>query len=450
MIVLLVEPEYYTRYPPLGLLKISSVHNSQYDKVLFHRGVHPALETPSKVYITSLFTYAWKPVHEASEYYRNLYPKAEIILGGIYATLMPEHTKLAAIDKLYEGLYSEAETFKPDYSLVPGWDANILFVTRGCIRKCPFCAVPRIEGKIRESDGNIQDRVNTNFKKIILWDNNVLAAPNWLNIASELKELNLRVDFNQGLDIRLMKPEIISSLAELNLKPIRMAYDTPRERAALRRTIPALEAAGFERRQMIVYTLYNFTDTPEDFLRRVVDLLSWGVVSYPMRYEPLNTLVKNKYVSPYWSQRQLEMVARARRVIGAGGAFPPYTALLNKFRNARSFEEAFSLRPKPGERWNIKEVAGIIEKPTEGLTQERSVFKELLNDPVKLLTETRCEYCGELLKAQEYAFAFQDYSGKYVGYSCLDCHPEKKTTLAKWKRLFNGQNVTDLLQVISR
>lgn len=450
MNVLLVEPEYYTRYPPLSLLKISSVHNSQHDKVLFHRGTHPAQETPSKVYITSLFTYAWKPVHEAAEYYRNLYPKADIILGGIYATLMPEHAKLAAIDKLYEGLYPEAETSKPDYSLISGWDVNILFVTRGCIRKCPFCAVPRIEGKMRESNGNIQDRVNTNFKKIILWDNNVLAAPNWPNIALELKELNFQVDFNQGLDIRLMKPEIINSLAGLNLKPIRMAYDTPREKAALRRTIPALEAVGFERRQMIVYTLYNFTDTPEDFLQRVVDLLSWGVVSYPMRYEPLNTLVKNKYVSPYWSPRQLEMVARARRVIGAGGAFPPYTALLNKLKNARSFEEAFSIRPKPGERWNVKEIAGINEKPTEGLLQQRAAFKELFSDPVKLFTETRCESCGKLLKACEYAFAFQDYTGRYIGYSCLDCHPDKRTVLAKWKSLINSQNTADLLQAVPR
>ncbi len=448
MNILLVEPEYYTRYPPLGLLKISSVQNLQQNRVFFHRGKRPTLEEPSKIYITSLFTYAWKPVHETAEYYRNLYPNAEIVLGGIYATLMTEHANLASIDTLYEGLYTEAEASKPDYSLIPGWETNILFATRGCIRKCPFCAVPLIEGSMRINDGNIRNRVDTGFKKIILWDNNVLAAPNWPDIVSELKELNFQVDFNQGLDIRLMKPEIITSLAEINLKPIRMAYDSKGERVALETTIPALEAVGFDRRQMIVYTLYNFNDTPADFLQRVVDLLSWGVVSYPMRYEPLNTLVKNKYVSPYWTARQLEMVAKARRVIGAGGAFPPYNALLNKFRNARSFEEAFSLRPKPGDSWNIKEIAGMTENPTEGITGMQAAYREIFSDPVRLLKEMRCESCGRLLKSQEYAFAFQDYSGRYIGYSCYDCHPNKGIVNSKWKSLFSTKRITSLVQAV--
>jgi hypothetical protein len=440
MNILLVEPEYYTRYPPLGLLKIASMQKFQQNRVFFHRGNRPALEAPLKIYITSLFTYAWKPVHETAEYYRNLYPNAEIVLGGIYATLMNEHANLACIDTLYKGLCSEAEAFKPDYSLIPGWKTNILFATRGCIRKCPFCAVPRIEGPMRVNDGNIKNKVNTNFNRIILWDNNILAAPNWSNLVSELTELNFHVDFNQGLDIRLMKPKMINSLKKIKLNPIRMAYDNIQEKAALRTTIPALDAAGFDRRQMIVYTLYNFNDTPEDFWQRVVDLLSWGVVSYPMRYEPLNTLVKNKYISPYWTSEQLEMVAKARRVIGAGGAFPPYSALLNKFRNARSFEDAFSLRPKPGKSWNIKEIAGMTENPTEGIEGIRAAYREIFSDPVRLLQQTRCESCGRLLKPEEYAFAFQDYTGRYIGYSCYDCHPDKETVNSKWKLLINKQH----------
>lgn len=70
-----------------------------------------------------------------------------------------------------------------------------------------------------------------------------------------------------------------------------------------------------------------------------------GVVAYPMRYQPLEPCVKDSHVSPNWSKEQLEMVAKARRVIGYGGAFPPHEGLKKKVLNARSFEEAFSLRP---------------------------------------------------------------------------------------------------------
>jgi hypothetical protein len=73
--------------------------------------------------------------------------------------------------------------------------------------------------------------------------------------------------------------------------------------------------------------------------------LSWKVAVYPMRYEPLATLEKHKYVAPAWTQRELEAVAEARRVMGFGGALPPYKPLVEKFQRADSFAQAFELRP---------------------------------------------------------------------------------------------------------
>ena len=388
---------------------------------------------PQVVYLTSLFTYSWKPVHEAAAYYRLLYPDARIVLGGIYATLMPEHARLADVDEVHVGLFFEAERFRPDFSLVPDWSSSVMFGTRGCIRKCAFCAVPRLEGKTWGPAEGVSDLVYPGHRKVVLWDNNILGVPNWRDVVAELRELNLEVDFNQGLDARLIKEEVAHELGGLRINPIRMAYDIPGERKALERAIPALEAAGFNRRRMIVYTLYNFTDTPEDFLSRVVDLLSWGVVSYPMRYEPLNSLVKNSYISPHWSALQLEMVAQARRVMGFGGAFPPYQALLHKFRNASSFEEAFSMRPGPRDRRDPVGVAGTTSEPTSGLSEVRSEFRELLNDPATLLQAVSCTNCGDAMGLGERAFAVQDYAGKYVSYICPTCHPNRKWVGGLWR-----------------
>lgn len=165
-----------------------------------------------------------------------------------------------------------------------------------------------------------------------------------------MKEIGLPVDFNQGLDARFVTEEVAPELRGLRINPVRMAYDVPGERKALQRAAPALERAGFRRRRMIVYVLYNFEDSPEEFLDRVRDLLEWGVVAYPMRFEPLDSLWKNQYVGPRWTPEQLEIVARARRVIGYGGAFPPYEGLRKKFAGAKGFQEAFSLRPRRHDR----------------------------------------------------------------------------------------------------
>ena len=157
------------------------------------------------------------------------------------------------------------------------------------------------------------------------------------------------VDFNQGLDARLIDEGVAQELKGLRINPIRMAYDVPSEREALKRAIPALERAGFRRRRMLIYVLYNFRDSPEEFLDRIRDLLDWGVVAYPMRFDPRDSLKKNQHIGAKWTAEQLEMVAKARRVLGYGGAFPPYEGLRRKFLNANCFEEAFALRP-PGDR----------------------------------------------------------------------------------------------------
>src|SRR5213075_72046 len=104
-------------------------------------------------------------------------------------------------------------------------------------------------------------------------------------------------------------------------------------------------------RHVTCYVLYNYKDTPQDLFERVRDLLAWGVAAYPMRYQPLSgnyAFEKDSYIAPTWTPEELEMVTVARRVIGFGGAFPPYAGLLNKFMEANDFHEAFQLyRTKP-------------------------------------------------------------------------------------------------------
>jgi hypothetical protein len=346
--VLLVEPDYYARYPPLGLLKIATYHRLAGDEVYLVRGCAQShIPEPDTIYVTSLFTYAWRPVRDAIAHYRNLFPESRILLGGIYASLIPDHAKLLGADEVHVGLKPELEDLVPSWDLIPEWDGSILFASRGCIRKCGFCSVPKLEGPPADLREKIQSLIYPGHKRVILWDNNILGNTNWEPIFDELAGLDIEVDFNQGLDARRVTPLVAKKLARLRVHSIRMAYDYPGVGPFVRQAIELLSKEGISPRKVVVYTLYNYVDDPENFKDRVGEIIEWGATSYPMRFEPLTSLTKNAWVSPNWTDEELQAVAAARRVVGFAGAFPPYEALKKKIKRARSFRTAFKLN-KPG------------------------------------------------------------------------------------------------------
>jgi len=374
MKILLVEPNYYTQYPPLGLLKLSSLYKAQGHEIRFVRGLVLVTRfVPAEIKITSLFTWAWKPVWEAVEFYRALFPKAKISIGGVYASLTPDHAKESGADEIVTGLVPAAEDLMPDYDLVPEWHRNrrasVLFSSRGCIRSCGFCSVPKLEGKpfmVRPTT-RIKHLVHPDHQRIILWDNNILGETHWRQVFGELKEIGLEADFNQGLDARLMTDDVAHEIAELKMPTLRLAYDFVAMRAAISRAILTLRKFLTTRRyrHITCYVLYNYKDTPRDLFERVRDLLAWGVAAYPMRYQPLSgdfAFTKDSYVASTWTREELEMVATARRVIGYGGAFPPYEGLVKKFYAATDFHEAFGLyRSKPKKADELEEFAWELQ-----------------------------------------------------------------------------------------
>lgn len=377
MRILQVEPQYYTQYPPLGLMKLASLHRSYGNNVSLVRGINPDIEKyPDIIEITSLFTYSWKPVHEAIEYYHKTFPEAKIKVGGIYASILPENIKKSfPFVEIQHGINQNAEKYMPAYDILDNvekwkdWKKSILFTSRGCIRKCPFCVVPKLEGNLKAVVDDIRKFIHPNHKQVIFWDNNFLASPNWKNVITQILELGLKADFNQGLDARLMDEEKAGHIADLKMSEVRMAYDFLGEKPAVEKAIENLENAGVKRRKILFYSLYNFYlpetqigDTPEEFFTIIKDIANMGCVSYPMRYEPLNSLLKNSFISPNWTEGELKMIGNARRVIGFGGAFPPYEGLVDKFVTAENFQQAFELRPPKNRKNNTQNLSKNVIK----------------------------------------------------------------------------------------
>lgn len=176
------------------------------------------------------------------------------------------------------------------------------FTSRGCIRRCPFCAVWRTEGDLQELD--------TWSVRPIVCDNNLLACSqaHFDRAIDRLKQLS-GIDFNQGLDARLMSKHHADRLAELDCM-VRLAFDSVNYESSFMKAYELLREAGFPKKRIRTYVLVGFDDTPDDALYRLQTVTSLGIDPNPMRYNPLDTLTRDSYVKKPWTDSELTRYVR--------------------------------------------------------------------------------------------------------------------------------------------
>ena len=171
----------------------------------------------------------------------------------------------------------------PDYGLYPGVDFSLGFTSRGCPRRCPWCIVPIKEGDIRPV-ARIYEFWNRQDRKILLLDNNLLAADSWQQTMEDLINEDLEVDFYQGLDIRLVNEETADYLARLRTRQLRFAFDDIALEKAVRRGIKILLDRGIRSRKLSFYVLVGF-GSDNTALERMKLLHSYNLDVYPMVYK---------------------------------------------------------------------------------------------------------------------------------------------------------------------
>lgn len=247
----------HTGFPNYALMKISAWHKAHGDTVEWF---HPMFEY-DRVYSSKVFTFTKE----------DPYLPQDAIKGGTgYG--------------LYNDLPQEIDDMFPDYSIYPDVKYAVGFLTRGCIRNCPWCVVPKKEGRIRPYR-TWQQVKRPDSRDIVLMDNNVLASQYGIDQMESMVGQNVRVDFNQGLDARLVTPEIAKILSGLKwINYIRTACDTDSTMDAVGNMVEMLKVGGVKPYRISVYVLTQDIESAE---RRVQFLRGLGVNPFAQPYRDL-------------------------------------------------------------------------------------------------------------------------------------------------------------------
>lgn len=166
-------------------------------------------------------------------------------------------------------LPEEMEYVQPDYSIYPQIDKRTSygFLTRGCIRKCPWCVVPRKEGKVRAYMDIDDIALHGQRPNVIMMDNNILAAGDYgISQLEKIISKGYRVDFNQGLDARLVTDDIAKLLAQVRwLRYIRFGCDTKQQIDDCKKAMRLIDSYGFKGN----YFLYCIIQELEESYERI-------------------------------------------------------------------------------------------------------------------------------------------------------------------------------------
>lgn len=277
-------------FPNLALMKLSAWHKGQGDSVEFAT----MFEHYDVIYKSKVFTWTEDPLY--------CYQADKIVTGGTgyrdYGTCLPP----------------EIEHIMPDYSLYPHFPYSVGFATRGCIRKCPWCVVPRKEGLIQKN-ADIYEFWMKGSDGIIFIDNNIFAARgHFETIAEQLIREKVRADFNQGMDIRLLTPERAALLKRMRpVKQWRFSLDDIKDKDLFIEKAQLLKQAKIPDANVSVYVLVGFKNTIDQDIEKVFIVKQLGFDPFVMKYRDFEKVIKHdetiirlwqKCTLPAWCKKE--------------------------------------------------------------------------------------------------------------------------------------------------
>lgn len=255
-----------TKMPNLALMKLSAWHKERGDEVEWYNALWR--DEYDQVYASKVFDFTDGSILDHDR----------MIIGG---------TGSGNSRELSPGI----ENMQPDYSLYD-YPHNIGFTMRGCRLRCPFCVVPEKEGRPRSAWTIDELWHQRDSDLVVLLDNDFFGNPEWPHRIEEIRRHDLRVNFNQGLNIRNLHADQAEALASVRFVNVRgdqrrlyFAWDDPRHEKLIHKGLRRLFDAGIKPGDITVYVLIGYWSTPAEDLHRVEILRDYGVDPYAMPYD---------------------------------------------------------------------------------------------------------------------------------------------------------------------
>jgi hypothetical protein len=186
----------------------------------------------------------------------------------------------------HRNLIDQIEHSYPDYGLYGITNTAFGFMSRGCPRGCHFCHVEAKEGRRSYKVADLSE-FWSGQKKIELMDPNTFACKDWKDILTQLINSGSLVNFNQGVDVRILNSEKVQYLQKVKLKHVHFAFDRFEDwDIVTRNLLKVRDITGWRRDKVSVYILTNFNTTFEQDLKRCLFVRDvCGFQPYVMRYD---------------------------------------------------------------------------------------------------------------------------------------------------------------------
>lgn len=279
------------KLPNLALMRVAAHHRARGDEVHLRRSMKlraPALSLAA-VMQRDFGEREWDAVYASA-----IFERSRPLADGVRAVFPAAFLGGTGIDEK-RTLEDVGIVAGPvDYTDYPTFTASLGFTQRGCCLKCPFCVVPRKEGEVR-SAATIAEiwRGEPWPRHVVLLDNDFFGQLAWRERIDELRDGGFRVNFNQGINVRMLNEEVAEAVASVayyddtfRARRLYTAWDNRKDEARLFRGLEQLCRMGVKPSHLLVYMLIGYWpgETIADWEHRRARLRAFGAVPYPMPY----------------------------------------------------------------------------------------------------------------------------------------------------------------------
>lgn len=294
-------------FPNIPLMKLSAFHKMCGSTVEWYEPMFSG--HMDVVYMSKVFSF--------TDDYQYHIDADEIITGGTGYAIKTVNGVEQYNPIIDYPLTKAVEHMMPDYSLYGITDTAYGFLTRGCPRGCAFCHVKDKEGRHTYKVADLNEFWNGQ-KNIVLCDPNILACKVWRDLFDQLQDSKAWVDFNQGLDIRMMDDEKAKALSRIKTKELHFAWDRYQDKETILPLFKKFrEVCTIRQADLVVYVLCGFDTTFEQDLERINTLREIGFAPYVMLYD-------KEHIPAHSDLRRLQRWVNSRWVFWSCESFDDY------------------------------------------------------------------------------------------------------------------------------